>query len=102
MSSTSDRTHRLRLADLRATRSRVAVLAAVNANPHAGTGTLYAAVRTELPELSGQTVDDARHPCPTPADGTGVLDGFRLGEAEVVHSGQGQDCSPPEASRSHP
>jgi Fur family ferric uptake transcriptional regulator len=141
----------LRVADLRVTRPRVAVLAAVNANPHADTDTLYGAVRTELPEVSRQTVYDALHaltaaglvrriqpsgsvaryesrigdnhhhlvcrscgsiadidcavgaaPCLTPAGDTGVLDGFRLDEAEVIFWGQCPDCSAPEASRSHP
>ncbi len=151
MSSAWDHANRLRVADLRVTRPRVAVLAAVNANPHADTDTLYGAVRTELPEVSRQTVYDALHaltaaglvrriqpsgsvaryesrigdnhhhlvcrscgsiadidcavgaaPCLTPAGDTGVLDGFRLDEAEVIFWGQCPDCSAPEASRSHP
>jgi len=51
----------LRMADLRVTRPRVAVLEAVHANPHADTERLFAAVREALPEVSRQAVYDVLH-----------------------------------------
>ena len=48
----------LRAADLRVTRPRAAVLAAVHAAPHADTDTLITAVRTELGAVSHQAVYD--------------------------------------------
>nr|WP_199340377.1 Fur family transcriptional regulator [Mycobacteroides chelonae] len=48
----------LRTADLRVTRPRVAVLEAVEANPHADTETVFGAVRAGLPEVSRQAVYD--------------------------------------------
>ena len=48
----------LRAADLRVTRPRVAVLAAVQSHPHADTETVFTAVRDELPEVSRQAVYD--------------------------------------------
>ena len=56
VSSTSDYAEQLRMADLRVTRPRVAVLEAVHANPHADTETIYGAARTGLPEVSRRTV----------------------------------------------
>jgi Fe2+ or Zn2+ uptake regulation protein len=58
VASTSDYAEQLRMADLRVTRPRVAVLEAVHANPHADTETIYGAARTGLPEVSRQTVYD--------------------------------------------
>ena len=49
------------MADLRVTRPRIAVLQAVHAHPHADTETIFAAVRTGLPEVSRQTVYDVLH-----------------------------------------
>lgn len=49
----------LRDASLRVTRPRVAVLSAVHAHPHADTETVIRAVRTDLPDVSHQTVYDA-------------------------------------------
>ncbi|KZS69984.1 transcriptional repressor [Mycobacterium kansasii] len=46
------------MADLRVTRPRLAVLEAVDANPHADTETIFLAVRTGLPEVSRQAVYD--------------------------------------------
>ncbi|KZS69863.1 transcriptional repressor [Mycobacterium kansasii] len=46
------------MADLRVTRPRLAVLEAVDANPHADTETIFSAVRTGLPEVSRQAVYD--------------------------------------------
>ena len=46
------------MADLRVTRPRVAVLEAVDANPHADTETILAAVRIALPDVSRQAVYD--------------------------------------------
>ncbi|RAU90779.1 transcriptional repressor [Mycobacterium colombiense] len=46
------------MADLRVTRPRVAVLEAVDANPHADTETIFSAVRVGLPEVSRQAVYD--------------------------------------------
>jgi Fe2+ or Zn2+ uptake regulation protein len=48
----------LREADLRVTRPRVAVLAAVHAHPHADTDALIVAVRADLGEVSHQAVYD--------------------------------------------
>ena len=48
----------LRSADLRVTRPRLAVLEAVQSRPHADTDSIFAAVRTTLPEVSRQAVYD--------------------------------------------
>lgn len=54
----ADYADRLRMADLRVTRPRVAVLEAVDANPHADTETIFSAVRVGLPDVSRQAVYD--------------------------------------------
>ena len=51
----------LRRADLRVTRQRTAVLAAVSARPHADTETVLRAVREALPGVSHQAVYDSLH-----------------------------------------
>jgi Fur family ferric uptake transcriptional regulator len=56
-----DYAQRLRTADLRVTRPRMAVLQAVDANPHSDTETIFEAVRDALPEVSRQTVYDVLH-----------------------------------------
>lgn len=61
VSSASDRADKLRAADLRVTRPRVAVLEAVCANPHADTETILEAVRVEMSGISRQTVYDVLH-----------------------------------------
>mgnify|MGYP000858935636 CR=1 FL=1 len=48
----------LRGADLRVPRPRLAVLRAVGRHPHADTGSVLAAVRTEVPAVSHQAVYD--------------------------------------------
>jgi len=58
VSSTAEHAERLRMADLRVTRPRVAVLEVVDAHPHADTETIFSAVRTGLPEVSRQAVYD--------------------------------------------
>ena len=58
MSSSASYADRLRTADLRVTRPRVAVLEAVHANPHADTETIFTAVREGLPDVSRQAVYD--------------------------------------------
>lgn len=58
VSPTSDLSEQLRLADLRVTRPRLAVLEAVCAHPHADTETIFSAVRVGLPEVSRQAVYD--------------------------------------------
>ncbi|SER97269.1 Fur family transcriptional regulator, ferric uptake regulator [Pedococcus cremeus] len=58
MTTTSDFERRLRAADLRVTRPRLAVMAAVESHPHADTDTLIGAVRAELPTVSHQAVYD--------------------------------------------
>ncbi|ETZ35407.1 Fur family transcriptional regulator [Mycobacterium intracellulare] len=58
MSSTAEYADRLRMADLRVTRPRVAVLEVVDANPHADTETIFSAVRVGLPDVSRQAVYD--------------------------------------------
>ena len=58
MSAPSELEDALRAADLRVTRPRVAVLAAVRDRPHADTGTIIRAVRDRLGEVSHQAVYD--------------------------------------------
>jgi Fur family transcriptional regulator, stress-responsive regulator len=58
VSSTADYAEQLRVADLRVTRPRVAVLEAVHVHPHADTETIFAAVRNGLPDVSRQAVYD--------------------------------------------
>jgi Fur family transcriptional regulator, stress-responsive regulator len=58
VASASDYAERLRSADLRVTRPRLAVLEAVCAHPHADTETIFVAVRSGLPEVSRQAVYD--------------------------------------------
>jgi Fur family transcriptional regulator, stress-responsive regulator len=58
VSSTAEYADRLRMADLRVTRPRVAVLEVVDAHPHADTETIFSAVRICLPEVSRQAVYD--------------------------------------------
>jgi Fur family ferric uptake transcriptional regulator len=48
----------LRGADLRVTRPRVAVLAAVHAQPHADTDSIIGVARVDLPDVSHQAVYD--------------------------------------------
>jgi Fur family transcriptional regulator, stress-responsive regulator len=57
-STSTDYSARLRMADLRVTRPRVAVLEAVHAHPHADTETILSAVRIGLPDVSRQAVYD--------------------------------------------
>ena len=59
MATTADFQQMLRGASLRVTRPRVAVLGAVAQYPHADTDSVIRAVRTELPEVSHQTVYDS-------------------------------------------
>lgn len=54
----SDFAEQLRISDLRVTRPRLAVLEAVQNQPHADTETVFSAVRDSLPEVSRQTVYD--------------------------------------------
>lgn len=61
MSSSSEHVEQLRAAELRVTRPRVAVLEAVHAHPHADTETIFAAVRSGLPDVSRQAVYDVLH-----------------------------------------
>jgi len=56
--TTADLERRLRGASLRVTAPRLAVLAAVEAHPHADTDSVIGAVRTELPAVSHQAVYD--------------------------------------------
>ncbi|ORW69025.1 Fur family transcriptional regulator [Mycobacterium saskatchewanense] len=58
MSATGDHAELLRMADLRVTRPRIAVLQAVDAHPHADTETIFSVVRGALPEVSRQAVYD--------------------------------------------
>ena len=57
--ATSELESQLREADLRVTRPRLAVLAAVHEHPHADTGSVIGLVRDGLGEVSQQTVYDA-------------------------------------------
>jgi len=54
----ADFAEQLRSAELRVTRPRIAVLEAVDANPHADTETIFGEVRAGLPDVSRQTVYD--------------------------------------------
>ena len=58
VSHSTDFSEQLRLADLRVTRPRLAVLEAVCAHPHADTETIFSAVRVGLPDVSRQAVYD--------------------------------------------
>jgi Fur family ferric uptake transcriptional regulator len=58
VSSTADYAEQLRMANLRVTRPRVAVLQAVQTHPHADTETIFSAVRLGLPDVSRQAVYD--------------------------------------------
>jgi len=58
MTTTADSAHILREAGLRVTRPRTAVLAAVQASPHADTDSIIAAVREDLGAVSHQAVYD--------------------------------------------
>jgi Fe2+ or Zn2+ uptake regulation protein len=58
VSSAPDYAEQLRMADLRVTRPRVAVLEAVRDHPHADTDTIYSTVRQGLPDVSRQAVYD--------------------------------------------
>ena len=57
-STSADYAAQLRMADLRVTRPRVAVLEAVHCHPHADTETILSAVRSGLPDVSRQAVYD--------------------------------------------
>jgi Fur family transcriptional regulator, stress-responsive regulator len=57
----ADYAQQLRTADLRVTRPRIAVLEAVQANPHSDTETIFEAVRDALPDVCRQTVYDVLH-----------------------------------------
>jgi Fur family transcriptional regulator, stress-responsive regulator len=57
-STSADYAAKLRMADLRVTRPRVAVLEAVHSHPHADTETILSAVRSGLPDVSRQAVYD--------------------------------------------
>ena len=61
MPSRPDYAEQLRRADLRVTRPRLAVLAAVQAHPHADTDTIFDAVRAGLLNVSRQAVYDVLH-----------------------------------------
>ena len=61
MSPSPDYADQLRMADLRVTRPRLAVLEAVVAHPHADTETIFGAVRAALPDVSRQAVYDVLH-----------------------------------------
>jgi Fur family ferric uptake transcriptional regulator len=56
--TSSDFERMLRAAPLRVTRPRLAVLAAVHANAHADTDSIFRAVRQDLPDVSQQAVYD--------------------------------------------
>ena len=57
----ADFADQLRMADLRVTRPRLAVLEAVQNNPHADTDAIFLAVRVGLPKVSRQAVYDVLH-----------------------------------------
>lgn len=59
--SRPDYAAQLRTAELRVTRPRLAVLAAVEVSPHADTDTIFDVVRADLPKVSRQAVYDVLH-----------------------------------------
>nr|WP_280411479.1 Fur family transcriptional regulator [Nocardia asiatica] len=59
MPTASEFQQMLRGVSLRVTRPRVAVLSAVHQHPHADTESIIRAVRSDLPEVSHQTVYDS-------------------------------------------
>ncbi|MGQ4601074.1 transcriptional repressor [Nocardia sp. R6R-6] len=59
MPTASELQQMLRGVSLRVTRPRVTVLSAVHVHPHADTDSIIRAVRSELPEVSHQTVYDS-------------------------------------------
>jgi len=59
--TTSEFEDALRAAALYVTQPRLAVLAAVHANPHADTDSIFSAVRAPLPSVSRQAVYDVLH-----------------------------------------
>lgn len=59
MPTASEFQQMLRGVSLRVTRPRVAVLSAVHDHPHADTESIIRAVRSDLPEVSHQTVYDS-------------------------------------------
>ncbi|MBF6220529.1 transcriptional repressor [Nocardia abscessus] len=59
MPTASEFQQMLRGVSLRVTRPRVAVLSAVHKHPHADTDSIIRAVRSDLPEVSHQTVYDS-------------------------------------------
>lgn len=61
VASTPSHEEQLRMAGLRVTRPRVAVLDAVCVHPHADTETIFGAVRVGLPDVSRQAVYDVLH-----------------------------------------
>lgn len=58
---TPDFVAQLRVAELRVTRPRLAVLAALHDHPHVDTDTVFALVREDLPAVSRQAVYDVLH-----------------------------------------
>ncbi|EXG82957.1 Fur family transcriptional regulator [Cryptosporangium arvum] len=58
---TPDFVAQLRTAELRVTRPRLAVLAALHDHPHVDTDSVFALVREELPTVSRQAVYDVLH-----------------------------------------
>ncbi|HEY6798838.1 MAG TPA: Fur family transcriptional regulator [Kineosporiaceae bacterium] len=61
MPTASDYERMIRVAGLRVTRPRVAVLSAVHSHPHADTDSIIGAVREDLGDVSHQTVYDVLH-----------------------------------------
>ena len=61
MPATTDLERMLRVADLRVTRPRLAVLSAVHDHPHADTSSIIGFVREDLADVSHQTVYNALH-----------------------------------------
>jgi Fur family ferric uptake transcriptional regulator len=109
----ADYAAKLRMADLRVTRPRVAVLEAVHSHPHADTETILSGMVARYESRVGDNhhhvvcrscgiiadvdcaVGDA--PCLTPLDDDNTLDGFVLDEAEVIYWGLCPDCSTPDS-----
>jgi Fur family ferric uptake transcriptional regulator len=111
MPTTSELEGMLRAADLRVTRPRLAVLAAVHDHPHADTESITGSVA----RYESRVADNHHHvvcrrcgtiadvdcavghaPCLTPSDDHG----FRIDEAEVTYWGLCPDCAAA-AERTH-
>ena len=92
---TSDAAGLLRNAELRVTRPRLAVLAAVAEYPHADTNTIVGVVRQSLPEVSRQAVYDVanRQLNDFATDGSWYIRHLNHETRDMSWRGLGSDCT---------